>query len=106
MRRSRKAARNSDAKRVLKDIERERDRQVEKWGVQRHDDARWLMILMEELGEASKDILEKRPTEDIRKELVQCAAVLTAWIEAIDEKPNKVIQIGNKKFHVWYDQPA
>lgn len=79
-----------DTIKVMIDLQSERDRQVEKWGVQNHDDGKWLLILMEEIGEASKDILENKDKETVRKELVQCAAVLVAWIENIDRNLQKI----------------
>lgn len=59
-----------------------------------HDFGRWLQILMEEIGEASKADLEgtydwKRDEweqadihqEDVDHELAQAAAVIVAWLE-------------------------
>lgn len=49
-----------------------------------------LTILMEEIGEAARALLEMhRLVNDVhgsnlRKELVQCAAVIVAWIEGIE----------------------
>lgn len=64
----------------LQDIMEERSRQDRKWGLQNHHDLYWLAILMEEVGEAAKSIIEKKQ-QDAEKELVQCAAVLVAWLE-------------------------
>ena len=57
----------------------EMNRQREKWGVQRHHDERWLTILGEEFGEASKAILEDG---DLDAELIQIAAVAISWLES------------------------
>ena len=60
-------------------IEIEREAQDEKWGEQRHSDEKWLAILLEELGEAAKAVLEKNE-EGLLEETVQVAAVLQNWI--------------------------
>jgi len=77
---------------VSKEIICEREAQETKWGEQNHDFPTWLAILMEEVGEASKaylhatDKAEKfyMPAIEIRKELVQVAAVAQAIIECGD----------------------
>lgn len=75
---------------VLEEIWRERQRQDAKWGEQNHSDELWLAIVTEELGEASKAILEQRfgggVLDDIRVELLQAAAVMAAWLEAFDRR--------------------
>ena len=48
------------------DVEEERVRQQEKWGVQNHPIELWLAILMEEVGEAAQAFLETRPEESDR----------------------------------------
>lgn len=92
---------------VLVDVADERTRQDEKWGIQDHPDGTedtfamqreihtrlcndafsvgkgtWRHILSEEVYEA---YAETDPVA-LRVELVQCAAVLCAWIEAIDRR--------------------
>jgi len=62
----------------------ERKRQIEKWGVQRHAPGKWTMILIEEIGEACQALLQQRETDAIH-ELVQAAAVIVTWIEALKE---------------------
>lgn len=68
----------------------ERQRQDAKWGVQNHDNWKWLAILVEEVGEAAKAILkaweENGNPEDVRKELVEVVAVVFAWLECIERK--------------------
>ena len=64
-------------------IEIEREAQDEKWGEQRHSDEKWLAILLEELGEAAKAVLEKNE-EGLLEETVQVAAVLQNWITSRD----------------------
>lgn len=100
------------AARVLTDVLHERARQDAKWGEQNHPDGTgpleaidhigvtaeharklcdqehragrgtWAHIAVEELAEA----LEAADPADLRTELVQTAAVLVAWIEAIDRR--------------------
>ena len=72
------------------DIDQERKRQDEKWGEQLHPNFTWAVVLMEEVGEACKAALESKygdPPEKgiLRKELIQSAAVLVAWIECLDK---------------------
>jgi NTP pyrophosphatase (non-canonical NTP hydrolase) len=65
-------------------IRAERARQDAKWGSQRHlDDRIWLPILVEEIGEVAKEILEGHGT--LIDELVQVAAVTVNWLEALHE---------------------
>lgn len=69
---------------VVRDIREERAAQDQKWGSQREQSYPvWNTILSEEVGEAAKEVLEKR-RDKLRMELVQVAAVAVAWIEAID----------------------
>jgi hypothetical protein len=83
---------------ILQDVMDERLRQDAKWGEQNHDDPVWAAILGEEVGEACKATLERAfgwdggidttstPSELLRAELVQVAAVAVAWIERIDRR--------------------
>lgn len=74
---------------VLDLVRNERYRQHEKWGEQEHQDALWLAILMEEVGEAAKAALDSRPgsqtgsdtREHYEEELIQVAAVAVAAVE-------------------------
>ena len=61
----------------------ERRRQDEKWGIQNHEIHKWLSILGEEVGECHKAALENNIVE-LRKELIQVAAVSQAIIESMD----------------------
>jgi NTP pyrophosphatase (non-canonical NTP hydrolase) len=65
-------------------IREERRRQDEKWGVQNHDNLYWLGILVEEVGELSKAIIEGKMTH---RELTQVAAVALAWMECHERHP-------------------
>jgi hypothetical protein len=93
---------------VLAEVDAERTRQDEKWGVQNHPDGTgysylvtkantarrdcdhefaagngsWRLILREEFAEA----LACTDPAELRAELVQVAAVAVAWIEAIDRR--------------------
>jgi len=73
---------------ILKDIVAERIRQDEKWGDQvANTDYLWATILLEEVGEAAKEVLETGAMNGkLRYELIQCAAVCVAWIEALDRR--------------------
>lgn len=64
----------------------ERDRQDAKWGTEfpNRDWDRWVTILTEEVGEFAEAVLElpyDGSEEDIRKELIQIAAVAFAALE-------------------------
>ena len=66
---------------AITDVGDEMERQELTWGQQDHPDIFWLAILTEEVGEAAKAILEHG---DVRRELVQVAAVALSWIQCID----------------------
>ena len=66
---------------AIEGIKTERLRQDNKWGEQNHHPEKWMNILMEEVGEASKAILEQ-DFEQYRKELIEVAAVAVAAIES------------------------
>ena len=68
---------------ILHAIRAERERQDAKFGEQNHPMVYWLGILMEEVGEVAKDIIENRPTHEVEIEIVQVAAVAVALIECI-----------------------
>jgi NTP pyrophosphatase (non-canonical NTP hydrolase) len=77
-----------DGGKVLRDVLDERKRQDEKWGEQNHNPFIYLTILMEEVGETAKAILETRyggpEAGRIREEAVQVAAVAIAIVECLD----------------------
>ena len=78
-----------DAYDICHEVQLERERQYKKWGQQDHDEDRWMVILMEEVGETARAIFEDDPA-NYREELVQVAAVAVAAIEAFDRKfPNE-----------------
>ncbi len=80
---------------ILQDVVEERLRQIDKWGGAtgdgvenpRQSDYVRLRVLAEEFGEVAEAM--GRPEDgngkgDLRKELVQVAAVAVAWIEGLD----------------------
>lgn len=69
---------------VMIDILQERKRQLEKWGVQNHSNCVWVTILMEEIGEMAKSILEKDGYNILREEIIQVATVAMAFVESLD----------------------
>ena len=70
---------------TIHDIEEERKRQYKKFGNQKHSPEKWLIILMEEVGEASEAVL-KEDFKNYRKELIQCMAVCDNMIEKINQQ--------------------
>lgn len=75
---------------VLNEVIVERFKQDYKWGVQHHDEFKWLAILGEEIGEANKAVLENYfvngSLDDYRTELIQVAAVAVAMVECYDRR--------------------
>lgn len=93
---------------ALREIDRERERQIDKWGPQSHPDGTggprlmrasefarilceaafaddkgtWAHILTEEFFEA----MAEADPEKLRTELIQVAAVAVAWVEDIDRR--------------------
>lgn len=69
-------------------ILQERERQDIKWGEQNHDFTVWNTVLMEEVGEFSKEILDfrsgKTNLKELREELVQVGAVALSILEYLD----------------------
>lgn len=71
--------------RIYREITAERERQDELHpGFPELNDTRFL-ILAEEIGEVAKDSLESNH-ENLRKELIESAAVCVRWIEALDKE--------------------
>lgn len=83
---------------IISEIEIERGIQDQKWGERNHLPEWWMQILMEEVGEASRALLDgsynlenktlkkRLPSflEKYREELIQVAAVAIAAIESFD----------------------
>ncbi len=72
---------------IIAKILEEREQQDIKWGIQHHTHLEWLGILVEEVGEAAKAIVQQWIDEEgdrhdeIVKEIIQIAAVCVAWLE-------------------------
>jgi len=73
---------------IFKQINDERNKQLEKWGIRGAQDIYlWLSILTEEIGECHQAALQmnyesgKKTREDLKKELIQSAAVCCAILE-------------------------
>jgi hypothetical protein len=77
-------------------IDAERTRQAAKWNGEHAwgsgdcssravDEAVKSTVLTEECGEVARAVLDARH-EDMRRELIQVAAVAVAWLEAFDEE--------------------
>lgn len=93
---------------ALHDVHVERERQEAKCAEKVAEGLNWhtcaspllgdgdrLAVLVEEIGEISRELCEARasgrpPHDNLREELVQAAAICVAWIEAIDTPPEIV----------------
>lgn len=80
---------------VGSEIVDERDRQDVQWGIHNHDPLYWLAILGEEYGEACRAIVQHNNAMDLREELIQVAAVATAFIESLDRNELRNVNRGN-----------
>jgi len=67
----------------------ERERQTEKWGEQNHDPAYWMGVLMEEVGEVAKAMIENN-TREYRKELIEVAAVAVQMVACLDRNKHNL----------------
>ena len=69
------------------EVEEEIAKQHEKWGVQNHSPAYWMIILMEEVGEACKELCGKGvDLKAYREEMVQVIAVDVSALECFDRE--------------------
>ena len=80
---TKKTTRHTDSFDPFAQIIAEQKRQLIKWGVQNHENLHWLGIVVEELGEVSKKLIEGK-TGEMERELVQLAACSIAWLECIE----------------------
>ncbi len=75
------------------EVVEESNRQDDKWGREfpgrKH--AFWMNTLVEEVGEVAETIL-KGQEEDMKTELIQCAAVIFAWLELRDGTPEDEVE--------------
>lgn len=82
---------------ILNEIRKERKQQDIQWGEQDRTPLHWVVILMEEVGEAAKAIVENMATKDgkiiyehlYRAEMIQVAAVAVAAVECLDKAGGK-----------------
>lgn len=80
-------------------IQHEINFQKQKWGIQNHFLEKWMVILMEEVGEASRAVLEVNVIKEqigrlywlkkYREELVQVAAVAISAIDSLERNELK-----------------
>lgn len=70
---------------VIDEVIEEQKRQHEIWGEQNHGSFKYLSILVEEIGEIAKAILE-HDTENIRVEVIHSAAIAISFVECLDRK--------------------
>lgn len=70
---------------IIAEIKKERRNQDKKWGKQNHGPEFWMLILLEEIGEAAKAILEGAAL-GYRDEMIQAAAICIAAIESLDRR--------------------
>ena len=79
---------------LIGSINRENDRQLQKWGVQTHSMFEWLTYTTEELGELAKAIAEEQyrngNKEDVFKEAIQTATLCLKIAEMIRAKKSEV----------------
>jgi len=52
------------------------------------DSPRWLPVLVEEVGEIANTLTYDGPGHNTRAELIDVLAVVTAWLDAIDNRTN------------------
>lgn len=52
------------------------------------DSPRWLPVLVEEVGEIANSLTYDGPGHNTRGELIDVLAVVTAWLDAIDNRTN------------------
>ena len=71
---------------IYDEIKQERRNQNIKWGEQNHYPTYWMVILMEEVGEAAQCLCGKSINyKNYRKEMIQVAAVAIAALECFDK---------------------
>lgn len=74
---------------LLREVKKERERQLEKWGPQHNPPEIWFAILGEEFGEVGKEIAEGRikpfDKDAYRTECIQTAAVALRMVQDLDD---------------------
>ncbi len=75
---------------VIELVREERERQLQKWGVQNHAIPLWLVILFEEVGEAAQaclhDIFGGKAKGTFKTEMIHVAAVAVQILEFVVER--------------------
>ncbi len=97
---------------ALREVAAERLRQEGKWGTDSMaatgratvDPGHALAVLVEEVGEVSRAILEHEPNARVLAEVVQVAAVAVSWLECLIDTGGSVG--GGPAEHVRYQAPA
>lgn len=93
---------------ILSEVQKEREKQNEKWGEQDHHPIEWIAILTEEVGEAAKEAVDwnfknglalasqyeinhtqRKRLENYRMELIQIAAVAVQMVDSLDKNELK-----------------
>ena len=93
---------------IYNEILKESKRQDKKWGYRSHSQPKWMMILLEEIGEANQTFLQNEKTlhEDIDKyyiELIHSATVIFRMLEQLNLmfagslKKSKILDILNRE---------
>lgn len=81
----------------ISNVLHEREQQDQKWGEQNHNPKIWLAILMEEVSEVAKALIENEP-RNYRNELVQVAAVAISAIESFDRNSERDVDVKDEKW--------
>lgn len=87
---------------IFNSILLERKRQDLKWGPQTHWNSIWNSILGEEVGEVAKEVNTQAfdqkdfKIDHLKNELIQVAAVAVAWLEDIEKKERREIEVKGK----------
>jgi len=83
---------------LLDYVDKENERQIKKWGIQTHNSAEWNIILNEEIGELTKEMLEihfgdwekaRKHYETAFKEAIQVSTLALKIAEMLDNLINK-----------------
>ena len=78
----------------MMDVFNERIRQDDKWGEQNHPDYWWLPIMVEEVGEAAKAMLQVEfgmgGDGEVYKEVKEACATALAWLECMERRETSV----------------
>ena len=76
------------SEKIWQEVKNEMYKQYAKWDKQNHQRPYWLAILVEEVGEVAKAVVEY-DTEAYRKELIQVAAVAVSALESLERQSHE-----------------